>query len=105
MKREALLWGVAATGLALMLGGVPAFALTLDGSKVLKDGRKIQIEGNRVSECVPLLNPQPKAAPAPTGGAQQCPGVWRPLKDGTYTLQGGKTIEIKNGSLVGAPKK
>ena len=92
----------ATVALSLIFAAVPAFAATR--TEVLKDGTKIEIgEGNKVFAGCPCnrgaaivkgfdwtTNPNPERIPA---------------KDGTYTLENGKTIRIKGGRLVDAEEK
>ena len=90
MKRRVLLsYMGTAVAMALLLGAVPAFAGIVP--EVLKDGTKIEIDGDKVfliGGVDPCIKPQRTAA-----------------KDGSYTLKNGKTIEVKNGKLVSAVRK
>ena len=97
---SARMWCVATTvALSLMFGGGSAFAT----NEVLKDGTKIEIDdGGKVFAVCPCS----RDAAIIRGYVENWKTKGRvQAKDGTYTLENGKTIQVKGGRLVNAEEK
>jgi len=79
--------GVASLSLAVVLGGgvliftpAPAAALLIDGKQTLKDGTKVEIEGNRMYQWIKNKRTV--------------------VKDGTYQLKSGQMVTVKDGMIT-----
>ena len=79
--------GVASLGLAVVLSGgalifapAPAAALLIDGKQTLKDGTKVEIEGNKMYQWLR--------------------GKRTVVKDGTYELKSGQKVTVKDGMIT-----
>jgi hypothetical protein len=79
--------GMASIGMAVVLSGsvlvfapAPAAALLIDGKQTLKDGTKVEVEGNKMYQWIR--------------------GKRTVVKDGTYELKSGQKVTVKDGMIT-----
>ena len=93
MKQKLMTWAAAA---ALLLAGAGS-ALAATRIETLKDGSKIQIDGDKVYVADgPDMRKDDPDSKLKTGDFR----MHKQAEDGTYTLKSGKTLVVKNGHLV-----
>jgi len=98
MKKMLATWAAAA---ALLLAGTAGTALAAARIETLKDGSRIQIDGDKVySPDAGKDDPESKLK---DGDFRMKNGDFRmrkPAEDGSYTLKSGKVLVVKDGHLV-----
>ena len=79
--------GLASLGLAVVMSGglmvfapAPAAAIIIHGKQTLKDGTKVEIEGNKMYQWIR--------------------GTRTVVKDGTYELKSGQKVTVKDGMIT-----